>query len=308
MDNTSPKLTSSISRHQGLTKRKVWNWSRSLFIYVLLTMIALIMLWPFIWMTVTSIKPNTEMFTYPPTIIPNKVTFEHYIKAWEAAPWGRFFFNTAFVATVITFSALLLSALTGYAFARMRFPGRNVLFMLLLASMMVPFEVILIPLYLIIVKFPFVGGNGLWGGGTGLLNTYSALILPRLLVPFGIFLLRQFFMTLPQSLEDAARIDGCSEFGIFWRIMFPLIKPASATLVVFVFSMIWDDFFWPLIVINDQSMMPVQLGLQSFQTSQYTTDWGPLMAATFWVTFPIIIVFLFAQKYFMNMHLGSADK
>lgn len=276
-----------------------------LWLVVLMSAIAIIMLWPFVWMLVTSFKPNTEMFSYPPTIIPNEVVFDHYVSAWKAAPWERFFFNTAFVAGVITFSSLFLCALTGYAFARLEFPGRNLLFILLLASMMIPFEVMLIPLYLIIVNFPFTGGNGIWGGGTGLLNTYSALIVPRLLFPFGVFLMRQFFMTLPKSLEDAARIDGCSEFGIFWRVMFPLIKPASATLVVFVFSMMWDDFFWPLIVINDQNLMPVQLGLQSFQTSQYTTDWGPLMAATVWVSLPIIVVFIFAQKYFMNINISS---
>lgn|SRR5690625_3533824 len=276
-----------------------------IFLYILLSIIAIIMLWPFIWMLITSFKPNTEMFAYPPTIIPNELTFSHYIDAWKAAPWPRYFYNTAVVALVITFSSLFLSALTGYAFARLDFPGKNFLFLFLLASMMIPFEVMLIPLYLIIVKFPLMGGNGLWGGGTGLLDTYSALIVPRLLFPFGVFLMRQFFLTLPKSLEDAARIDGCSEFGIFWRVMFPLIKPASATLVVFVFSMIWDDFFWPLIVINDQDMMPVQLGLQSFQTSQHTTDWGPLMSATVWVTLPIIIVFFFAQKYFMNINIQS---
>ena len=277
-----------------------------IFLYMLLSIIAIVMLWPFIWMLITSFKPNTEMFAYPPTIIPNELTFSHYIDAWKAAPWPRYFYNTAVVALVITFSSLFLSALTGYAFARLDFPGKNFLFLFLLASMMIPFEVMLIPLYLIIVKFPLMGGNGLWGGGTGLLDTYSALIVPRLLFPFGVFLMRQFFLTLPKSLEDAARIDGCSEFGIFWRVMFPLIKPASATLVVFVFSMIWDDFFWPLIVINDQDMMPVQLGLQSFQTSQHTTDWGPLMSATVWVTLPIIIVFFFAQKYFMNINIQSA--
>ncbi|MFA9560343.1 carbohydrate ABC transporter permease [Evansella sp. AB-rgal1] len=285
--------------------REVKRLITSLWIFLLMSAIAIIMLWPFIWMLVTSFKPNTEMFTYPPTIIPNEIVFDHYVSAWNAAPWERFFFNTAFVAGVITFSSLFLCALTGYAFARLEFPGRNFLFLLLLASMMIPFEVMLIPLYLIVVNFPFTGGNGLWGGGTGLLNTYSALIVPRLLFPFGVFLMRQFFLTLPKSLEDAARIDGCSEFGIFWRVMFPLIKPASATLVVFVFSMMWDDFFWPLIVINDQNLMPVQLGLQSFQTSQYTTDWGPLMAATVWVSLPIIIVFLFAQKYFMNINVSS---
>ncbi len=288
-----------------MKKRKPRALTKLSLLYIVLTVVSIVMLWPFLWMVVTSLKPNTEMFSYPPTIIPSEITFQHYIDAWYAAPWVRFFFNTTYVAFVITFTSLFLSALTGYAFARLEFPGRDFLFILLLASMMMPFEVILIPLYLIIVNFPFVGGNELWGGGTGMLNTYSALIVPRLLFPFGVFLMRQFFLTLPKSLEDSARIDGCSEFGIFWRVMFPLIKPASATLVVFVFSMIWDDFFWPLIVINDQSMMPLQLGLQSFQTSQYTTAWGPLMAATVWVTVPIIIVFLFAQKYFMNINIQS---
>jgi multiple sugar transport system permease protein len=293
-----------------LLKRKKYliKWSETTALYILLSLIAIVMLGPFLWMVITSFKPNTEMFRYPPTFFPNEVTFQHYINAWKAAPWGRYFFNTAFVASTLTFFQVFLCALTGYVFGRMDFPGKNALFILLLASMMIPFEVILIPLYLIVVNFPFAGGNGLWGGGTGILNTYTALILPRLVAVFGIFLMRQFFMTLPKSLEDAARIDGCSEFSIFWRVMFPLIRPATATLAVFTFTMIWDDFFWPLIVINDQSLMPLQLGLQSFQTSQHTTDWGPLMAATLGVTLPVIIVFLSAQKYFMNLDLHSSDK
>jgi multiple sugar transport system permease protein len=289
-------------------KKNLIRWSETTALYILLSLIAIVMLGPFLWMVITSFKPNTEMFRYPPTFLPSEATFQHYINAWKAAPWGRYFFNTAFVASTLTFCQVFLCALTGYVFGRMDFPGKNGLFILLLASMMIPFEVILIPLYLIVVNFPFAGGNGLWGGGTGILNTYTALILPRLVAVFGIFLMRQFFMTLPKSLEDAARIDGCSEFSIFWRVMFPLIRPATATLAVFTFTMIWDDFFWPLIVINDQSLMPVQLGLQSFQTSQHTTDWGPLMAATLGVTLPVIIVFLSAQKYFMNLDLHSSDK
>lgn len=282
--------------------------AQNFLLYILLSIIAILMLFPFLWMVITSFKPNSEMFAYPPTLIPQQLTFEHYIAAWKAAPWARFFTNTAFVAFVITTLSVFLAAVTAYAFARLRFPGREVLFLLLLSGMMIPTEVTLIPLYLIIVKFPFAGGNGWWGGGTGLLNTYGALIVPRLLFPFGIFLLRQFFLTLPKSLEESARIDGCPEFRIFWSVMLPLIKPAAATLIVFIFTMIWDDFFWPLIVINDQALMPVQLGLQSFQTSQQTTAWGPLMAATVWVTIPVIVIFIFAQKYFMNINLGASEK
>lgn len=294
-------MNALLGKHGG-------NVFRTILLYVVMTAIAVIMVGPFLWMIVTSFKPNEEMFSSPPSLIPRSVTFEHYVDAWHAAPWPTFLFNTLFVAVCLTASQVFLSALTGYAFGRMEFPGRGVLFTLLLASMMVPFEVTLIPLFLIVVNFPFVGGNGWWGGGTGMLNTYAALIVPRMVTVFGIFLMRQFFMTLPKSLEDAARIDGCGEFRIFWRIMLPLIVPATTTLAVFNFTTAWDDFFWPLIVINDIDLMPVQLGLQSFHTSQHSTDWGPLMAATVGVTMPVIILFLFAQKYFMNLELHSIEK
>src|SRR5205823_2537897 len=198
------------------------------------------------------------------------------------------------VANLVT--NVMLSALAGYAFARLRFPGRSVLFILVLATLMVPYQVTIIPLFVIVRHIPLFGGNDVFGqGGIGWINSYWGLIVPGAVGAFGIFMLRQFFQTLPGELEDAARIDGAGELRIFWQIMLPLAMPAVATLAIFSFQAGWNAFLWPLLITNTDDMRTIQLGLTVF-VQQYSTQWDQLMAATVVATLPVIAVFAIGQK------------
>ncbi len=267
-------------------------------LHVLLIAGAITMILPFLWMLSTSLKPESEIFRFPPNWFPNLWKWANYSEAMNAAPFGRYFVNTAIYAAAITLSNLLLCSMAAYAFARLRFRGRNILFILTLGTMMVPGQVTMVPVFILLKRWPLMGGNGWLGiGGHGLLNSYTGLILPGAVGAFGIFLLRQFFMTLPRDLEDAARIDGCSEIGIYWRIILPLSAPALATLGIFTFTAAWNEFLWPLLIMSKDSMKTLQIGLQIFQT-QYTTRWDLLMAGTVVVTLPVLVIFLLGQRYF----------
>lgn len=267
-------------------------------LHLLLAAGAATTLLPFLWMVSTSLKPESEIFRFPPVWLPGTWKWANYRLAMQAAPFGRYFANTVVYSVAVTASNLLFCSMAAYAFARLRFPGRNVLFMLVLGTMMVPSQVTMVPVFVLLKRWPLAGGNDLMGiGGHGLLNSYAGLVLPGAVGAFGIFLLRQFFMTLPRELEDAARIDGCSEAGIYWRIILPLSKPALATLGVFTFTAAWNEFLWPLLVMSKESMKTLQVGLQVFQT-QYTTRWDLLMAGTVIVTIPVLIIFLAGQRYF----------
>jgi multiple sugar transport system permease protein len=268
------------------------------FLHLVLAAGALTTIVPFLWMISTSLKPEPEIFRFPPVWIPSAWQWDNYAKAMTAAPFGRYFLNTVIYAVGITASNLLFCSMAAYAFARLRFPGRNLLFILVLGTMMIPAQVTMVPVFIMLKRWPLLGGNDLLGaGGHGLLNTYTGLVLPGAVGAFGIFLLRQFFMTLPRELEDAARIDGCSEAGIYWRIILPLSKPAMATLGIFTFTAAWNEFLWPVLIMSKDSMKTLQVGLQVFQT-QYTTAWDLLMAGTVVVTLPVLIIFLFGQRYF----------
>jgi len=259
---------------------------------------AVAMVLPFLWMISTSLKPESEIFRFPPVWIPSQWKWSNYVEAMRAAPFGRYFINTVIYAGGVTISNLLFCSMAAYAFARLRFPGRTPLFVLVLGTMMIPAQVTMVPVFVMLKHWPLLGGNDALGaGGHGLLNTYTGLVLPGAVGAFGIFLLRQFFMTLPRELEDAARIDGCSEVGIYWRIILPLSKPALATLGIFTFTAAWNEFLWPLLIMSKESMKTLQVGLQVFQT-QYTTRWDLLMAGTVLVTLPVLIIFLFGQRYF----------
>lgn len=263
-----------------------------------LTLVAVVMALPFYWMLVTSLKPNADIFRDPIQWWPERVTFEHYVKAFTTVPFARYFYNSFVMATLGVLANLFLGSLAGYAFARLRFPGREALFRMKLASLLVPGIITLIPTFIILRSFPLAGGNDLSGqGGFGLLNSYWAVVLPGAAGAFAVFFMRQFFRTLPDDLVDAARVDGASEFLIFWRIYLPLCRPALATLGIFTFQAGWNLFLWPLIVFNDPNMATVQMGLQSFSFN-HNTDYGPLMAASVVVSLPVLIVFVFAQRYF----------
>lgn len=254
--------------------------------YFVLVLLALSMLIPFLWMISTSLMNELEVYQFPPKFLPSAWKWSNFIEAMTLQPFGRFFLNTLIVALASVAGQLIFCSMAAYAFARLRFRGRDKLFSLYLATMMIPAIVTIIPAFLIINMF-------------GWMNTYWALFTPTVSSVWGIFLLRQFFQTIPRDLEDAARVDGASEFTIFWRIILPLSKPALATLAIFAFMGSWKDFLWPLIVTNRMDMRTVEVGIANF-SSLYSTDWPHQMAAAVVVMLPIIIVFFIAQKYFVR--------
>ncbi|WP_019637070.1 carbohydrate ABC transporter permease [Paenibacillus fonticola] len=245
-----------------------------------------VMLFPFIWTIATSLKDLSEVFTYPPRFVGERLKFENYSAMIERFPFFRFSFNSLKITVIVTIVQLITSSMAGYVFARLRFRFREGLFGLYLATLMIPPQVTMIPNF-ILMKF------------YGLMDTHAALILPMLVSAFGTFLLRQFFITIPDSLEEAAKIDGCTPFGIYWRIFVPLSKPAMATLGIFIIMGTWNDFINPLIFLNSMDKMTLTLGLANMQ-GMYSTDWPSLMAATGLSVLPIIIVFLFAQDLFVR--------
>lgn len=256
------------------------------FIYLGALIVAGTMLIPFLWMLATSLMDNLEVVQYPPKFIPSVPRWSNYPRAMTMQPFGRFFLNTTIVTAFSVVGQLLFCSMAAYAFARLRFRWRDQIFALYLSTMMVPAIVTLIPAFLIINAF-------------GWMNTYYALITPLLSSVWGIFLLRQFFLTIPKDLEDAARIDGANDWMIYWRVILPLSKPALATLAIFAFMNAWKDFLWPLVVTSYTEMRTVEVGIASF-SNVYSTDWTHQMAAAVVVMAPIIIVFFFAQKYFVR--------
>ena len=248
--------------------------------------LAAVMLIPLIWMLVTSVETLSESRHFPPTLVPSGIHWENYPNALDAAPFGRFFANSFIVTLASVAGNLVFCSLAGYAFARLRFFGRDVVFLVLLATLMVPFQVTMIPTFLIVQHL-------------GLVNSLGALIAPNLVTPFGIFLLRQFFRTLPVELEEAARIDGCTRLGVLFRVVLPLSMPALATLGIVTFLWTWNDFLWPLIVITSTDQSTVQLGLASFQGA-HVTKWNLLMAGNVMALAPMLIVFVGAQRWFVR--------
>lgn len=272
--------------------------ARETVFYVVLLIVGAIMFLPFLWALSTSFKPNDEIFTIPIRWIPSHLTLDHFRAAFETIPYARYFFNSMFLAVAGVLSNCFLGSMAGYAFARMRFRGRQLYFRMLMASMMIPGVVTLVPSFIILRSIPFAGGNNWQGdGGYGLLNSYWAVILPGAAGAFAVFMMRQFFLTLPSELGEAARIDGCGEFRIFYRIYLPLAKPALATLALFTFQAGWNSFLWPLIVLNDPKLKTIQIGLQAFSYNR-STEYGALMAASLVAMLPMIVLFLYAQRYF----------
>ena len=254
---------------------------------VLLVTIATLFLIPLVWMLSSSLKPEYQVFEMPPRLIPDPVRWENYRDALTYVPFGRYSLNTAFITMMVIIGHVLSCTLVAYGFARLRAPGRDAIFVLVLATMMLPYPVTMIPLY---VLFNRVG----W------VNTFLPLIVPAYFgSPFYIFLLRQFFLSVPRGLEDAARIDGANLLQILWRIILPLSMPAIATVAIFTFQITWNDFLPPLIYLHDQRLYTVALGLNFFRSS-YQVQWSYLMAASLVTMLPVIIVFFFAQRLFLE--------
>jgi len=254
--------------------------------YAMLGIGAVAMLLPFAWMLSTSIKTGDATFVMPPQLIPTAPTFENYSAIFAAVPMGQFLVNSIFVSVTSTVLMVLTCAMAGYAFARIKFPGREIVFYAYLATLMIPQQVTLVPLFVIMTWLH-------WG------NTYQALILPSSFGAFGTFLLRQFYLRLPREVEEAAFMDGAGYVRIFFTIGLQLARPALATLAVFAFMASWNSFLWPLIITSNQSMMTLPVGL-SFLNGRYTTDWNVLMAGAVIGTLPIIAVYVFAQKYIIQ--------
>jgi len=255
--------------------------------YIIIGVGMIFMIAPFIWLLSTASKPPHEIFTYPPRLIPNDISLlENIREVFHWIPFGRFFLNSIIYAGTVTLSTLFLGSLAGFGFSKYRFPGRDVIFILILGSMMVPSQVTMIPVFLQLM----------W---LGWLDTYQGLIVPGLVSAFGIFLMRQFIMTIPNEYIDAARLDGASDFKIYWILILPLSKPALNALGIFTFMATWTNFLWPLIVISSESKKTLPLGLAYF-TYQYGTYWNLLMAAVLLAIIPVIIVFLIFRRYFIK--------
>jgi multiple sugar transport system permease protein len=253
---------------------------------ILLSLVALLFMVPIIWMLLSALKPSAEVFTVPPTLFGSEIKFSNFVEAWNYLPFGRFILNTLFVAGIGTLITLVASAMSGYAFARLNFRFRGGLFVLYLSTLIVPQEVIVIPMFLVMQRLGWV-------------NSYQALILPWAFTAFGTFLLRQFFLTIPRELEEAAKIDGCGHIRILRSIIIPIAAPALAVLAVFTFISYWNSFLWPLIIINDTAKMTVPLGLDLF-LGQQGQRWELLMAAATISMVPTVILVLALQKYLVR--------
>jgi multiple sugar transport system permease protein len=254
--------------------------------HLVLIPIAVVMLIPMAWMLVTSLETLNETRHFPPVLLPHTLAPGNYAQVLQQAPFARWFLNTMIVTVATVAGNLLFCSLAGYAFARIKFFGREVVFILLLATLMIPFQVVMIPTFIIVKDL-------------GLINTLNALIVPNLANAFGVFLLRQFFRTLPVELEEAARIDGASRLSVLFKIVLPLSGPVLATLAVITFLWTWNDFLWPLITIYTPNNMTLQLGLTTFQGTHQTAT-NLLMAANVMSMLPVLLLFFLAQKYFIR--------
>jgi ABC-type glycerol-3-phosphate transport system permease component len=263
-------------------------------LYLVLITSAFLMIVPFYWSVSTSLKLEQFVFTNPPQWIPNPLTWANYIHVLTRIPFLRYFTNSVIVAVITTLGHVFFDTLAGYSFAKLRFPYRDQIFFIMLLALMVPVQVNLIPVYKIMASLHWI-------------NTYMALIVPNLTSIFGIFLMRQFMMTIPNELLDAARIDGCNEFGVFRRIALPLALPGIATLIIFTFMGTWNDFLWPRIVTNSEKLFTLPVGLSQLQMKN-TSNVAQIMAGTVLTALPMIIVFLFMQRQFIEGMTAGALK
>lgn len=254
--------------------------------YTALTALALFALGPFLWTLSTSLKNIDEVFVYPPKWLPSTLKWSNYTSLWHSFPMDRWMFNSAYIVLLTVIGKLFLTATASYAFARLRWPGRDYIFYAFLTALMIPWEVTLIPGFVLMRQF-------------GWIDSHLALIIPSIGDVFGIFLLRQFFLSLPRELEEAARIDGAGYFTVFWRVILPLSKPALAVVAVLGFMGVWNAFLWPLIMIDSTSKFTLPIGLQLLN-SQHGTDWTVLMAGDVIALIPVLIVYLAAQKHFVQ--------
>jgi multiple sugar transport system permease protein len=289
-------MTSATARHIGRPTVKAGRarrWLRqvalnrgAILAFCTLVAVACVTLLPFYWMLSSSLRTMENMFSIPIQWIPDPVNWKSYALAWHAQDFTRYFLNSGLVAIAITLGNLLLCSLAGYSLTKFRYRGRGLSFILILSTMMLPLEVTMVPLFLIIKQLDWA-------------NSYQGLIVPFLVDGFGVFLMRQYMLSIPQDLIDSARIDGASEMRIFWMIVIPLCKPALVALAVFTFREAWDMYIWPLIIITKDSLRTLPLGISLFMSS-YGTSWDQLMAIAVLGTLPMILLFFFLQRAFIQ--------
>jgi putative chitobiose transport system permease protein len=270
--------------------------NRQIFIiYGLLTAIALLTLFPLLWLISTALKSPTEnLLQSPPQLLPIQPTLNNFSRVWQSLPFGQYLYNSILVSVLTVILNLMFCSLAAYPLARLSFLGRNGIFIAIVSTIMIPFQIVMIPLYILIVQL-------------GLTNSYLGMIFPSLASAFGIFLLRQAFMGVPKEIEEAARMDGSSELGLWWFVMLPAIKPALITLAIFVFIGAWSDFLWPLIVIQDESLYTLPLGVAKL-AGTFSLDWRLVAAGSVISIAPVLLLFLFLQRFIVPTDTGSSVK
>ena len=289
MTNSARRAAVPSTRRGGQPrrwKRRALRLRGKIVVSFLLGAVACVTLLPFYWMFSSSLRTMQTMFSLPIQWIPSPPNWSSYALAWQAQDFARYFLNSGFVAVAITLSNLLLCSLAGYSLTKFHYRGRGVMFLAILSTMMLPLEVTMVPLFLIIKRLDWA-------------NSYQGLIVPFLVDGFGVFLMRQYMMSIPKDLIDSARIDGASEFRIFWTIILPLCKPALVALAVFTFREAWDMYIWPLIIITKDALRTLPLGISLFMSS-YGTSWDQLMAIAVLGTLPMILLFFFLQRAFIQ--------
>ncbi|BAY70431.1 lactose ABC transporter permease [Nostoc sp. PCC 7120 = FACHB-418] len=263
--------------------------------YGLLGVIAFITLFPLLWLISTALKSPTEnIFQSPPQLLPNQPTVDNFFKVWNSLPFGQYLYNSTLVSVLTVGLNLLFCSLAAYPLARLSFPGRDWIFIAIVSTIMIPFQIVMIPLYILTVQL-------------GLRNTYLGMMFPSLASAFGIFLLRQAFMGVPKEIEEAARMDGSSELGLWWHIMLPAVRPALVTLAIFVFIGAWSDFLWPLIVIQDENLYTLPLGVAKL-AGTFSLDWRLVAAGSVIAIAPVLLLFLILQRYIVETDIGSGVK
>ncbi|MFG2109789.1 carbohydrate ABC transporter permease [Micromonospora chersina] len=256
-------------------------------LYVILVLGLLAVAGPFVWMALSSVKPEREIRKVPPTWWPETFTHDNFRELFSRLDFPLYFFNSALVAALVTVGNLLFCSLVGYALAKLRYPGKRVLFLAVLGMLMVPGMVTFVPQFVLVSNM-------------GLTNTYAGLILPFLVGPFGVFLMRQFLQSIPDDLIEAARVDGAGEFRIFWRVVLPLCRPALATLGILTFLASWNNFLWPLVVATTEDKYTLPVALALYSVGQNRTDYGLLLSGAVVVVLPVLIVFLLLQRHFLR--------
>ena len=271
------------------------SWAMKLFIHLVLIAAFFVTVLPVLWAVSTAVKPLQEVYVYPPAILPGKLMLENFAKAWTGAPFPRYALNSVLVTAAILAGQMINASLAAYAFARLSFRGRDLLFTLFLGTMMIPTQVLAVPSFLIFKTFNW-------------LNTYMALTVPFLSNAFGIFLVRQSFLSVPKDLIDAAKVDGAGHLRIVWDVLIPVSRPAFLSFALLTFTWRWNDYFWPLIMTNSTAMRTLPVGLVFLRTSEGSIEWNVVMAASLFVMAPIIVLFVFLQRYFVEGVMSSGVK